>query len=344
MLMQSKKLFSVAAISALAILSTSFTVWQKPEYSFDKLRQKGFVAAKGTSIDAATKLPTRIIHKASGIALVLIPAGEFLMGSPEGESGRDKNERQHRRVIHKPFYFGETEVTVGQFRKFVEATEYQTDAERGFQENDRPGPGAFASTPDGDRDWNRTSSWQNPFPNLKEYCADDNHPVVQVSWNDAKRFAEHYALQLPTEAQWEYAARAGSKTRFFWGEAESGANGYGNFKDASGRKRFPRWNSAFAFDDGVVLLAGVGKYRPNAWKVYDLAGNVSEWTEDVYRRDYPEDGADESAIAGENNSVRVIRGAAWLDAPDFNRSAKRIGFRPQGRRDFIGFRVAMNIN
>ena len=265
------------------------------------------------------------------------------MGSPAGEEGRrDDLERQHRRVIRKPFYISETEVTVGQFRRFVAATRYRTDAERGVRENDRTGPGAFASTPDGDRDWHPAASWQNPFPNFKDYRARPDHPVVQVSWNDARRFAEHFRMRLPTEAQWEYAARAGTVTRFFWGEAEGGGRGFGNVQDAAGRRRFPRWNTSFPFDDGAAVLAPVGRYRPNAWGLYDVAGNVSEWTEDVYRRDYPADGADDAAARGGPHEARVIRGGSWLDAPDFQRSAKRIVFLPEGRRDFIGFRVVLD--
>lgn len=308
----------------------------------ESARHVEFIPADGSFTDATTGLPTRIVHKESGIALVLIPAGEFQMGSPAGEADRLGNERQHRRIISKPFYLGEIEVTVGQFRRFVRAANYQTDAERGIEESGNT-KGAFAATPDGDRRWTESAKWQNPFPNLKEYVASDDHPAVHVSWNDARRFVEHYGLQLPTEAQWEYAARAGSRTRFFWGDAESGGKGYGNVQDASGRKRFRKWNTSFPFDDGVVLLSAAGKYRPNAWGVHDMVGNVSEWCQDAYSDDYPGDGTDERAIEGDGNAPRVIRGGSWLDAPDFNRSAKRLGFYPQGRRDFIGFRVAATI-
>jgi formylglycine-generating enzyme required for sulfatase activity len=287
-------------------------------------------------------LPTRVVHRASGVVLVLIPAGEFLMGSPGEEADRSVDERRHRRVITRPFYLGETEVTAGQFRRFVLDTRYQTDAERGVEEGGH-GEGAFAATPDGDRRWTADASWRQPFPNLKEYRARDDHPVVHVSWNDARRFVEHYGLQLPTEAQWEYAARAGSRTRFFWGDEEAGGKGYGNVQDTSGRRRFARWNSSFAFDDGVVLLAPAGRYRPNAWRVRDVVGNVSEWCRDAYLKDYPADGTDERAAEGAGDAPRVIRGGSWLDAPDFQRSAKRIGFAPQGRRDFVGFRVAAGV-
>ena len=334
-------------LMVLAVLLPAFAQANRVSTKLDtnsvELQQRRFVPAERSTTDPATGLPTRIVHKGSGIILVLIPAGEFQMGSPGDEAGRLSDERRHRRIISKPFYIGETEVTVEQFRRFARATSYQTDAERGVEEGGHE-RGAFAAMPDGDREWTASASWLNPFPNLKEYCVSDNHPVVHVSWNDAKRFVEHFGLRLPTEAQWEYAARAGSRTRFFWGDAESGGRGYGNVQDASGRKRFPRWNTSFTFDDGVVILSDVGIYRPNAWRIYDMVGNVSEWCQDAFAKEYPGDGTDERAIEGEGKGPRVIRGSSWLDAPDFSRSAKRIGFLPQGRRDFVGFRVATTIN
>jgi formylglycine-generating enzyme len=287
-----------------------------------------------------TSLPTRIVHRESGITLVLIPAGQFRMGSPENEPDRGSGERQHLRVIRKPFYMGETEVTVAQFRRFVNATKYLTDAERGTEEGGHH-KGAFATIADGERDWSEVANWQNPFPNFKEYCPSDDHPVVQVSWNDAKRFADHFGLQLPTEAQWEYAMRAGTTTRFFWGDSEAGGKGYGNVKDRASKKRFSKWNLSFPFDDGSTFVNVAGSYKPNPWKLHDMVGNVQEWVQDYYQRDYPPDGADESAV--ENGVSRVMRGGSWFDAPDSQRSAKRFGFAQQSRRDFLGFRVVMKI-
>lgn len=304
---------------------------------------RGLVSREGARVEAASGLPVSAVHPASGIDLVLIPAGEFLMGSPEGEAERGRGEHQHRRIIRRPFYLGHTEVTVGQFRRFVRATGYETDAERGARENDHTNRGAFASTPDGDRTWTATAYWRNPFPILTDYRIQDDHPVVQISWNDAQRFTQHFGLQLPTEAQWEYAARAGSCSRFFWGESMEGGDGFGNFQDASGRKRFKSWNSSFPFDDGATLLSAVGRYRPNPWGIYDPVGNVSEWTADPYGREYPPAGSDEFAISPEPGPAHVMRGSSWLDSPDLSRSAKRFGFAPAGRRDFIGFRFVMNI-
>jgi formylglycine-generating enzyme required for sulfatase activity len=298
-----------------------------------------FKATLGLLILVAV-LPARIVHRESGIALVLIPAGRFQMGSPENEPDRGRGERQHWRVIKEPFYIGETEVTVEQFRRFVNATNYVTDAERGVEEGGHT-KGAFATVPDGDREWNSSASWKNPFPNLSDYRLRDDHPVVQVTWNDARRFVEHFGLQLPTEAQWEYAARAGTTTAYFWGDSPDGGRGYGNVNDTLAKKRFCNWNQSFSFDDGVELLAPVRGFKPNPWKLYDVISNVAEWCEDVYQRDYPADGADESAAGGGN--ARVMRGGSWLDPPDLYRMAKRFAFAPQGRRDFLGFRVVMKV-
>lgn len=327
-------LTGLLAMSCFPQMIALFPEQAKGNTQINKL--PGYVAADGAVIDPTTGLPTRIRHEASGIVLVLIPAGEFLMGSPESEKERSAHERQHRRVIRRPFYMGETEVTVSQFRRFVKATGYKTDAERGRPE-DGHGKGAFASVPAGDRDWSEDANWQNPFPNFKDYCLREDHPVVQVSWNDARRFCEHFGVQLPTEAQWEYACRAGSRTRFFWGDSEDGAKGYGNFKDIAYRKRFPSMGTGVSFDDGVELLAAVGSYKPNAWKLFDMIGNIEEWCQDAYGK-YPDDGADESATPGNGS---IIRGSSWLDNTFRYRSATRGGMRTESRRDFIGFRVAM---
>ena len=276
----------------------------------------------------------RLMHKESGIALVLVPAGEFMMGSPESERERVRD-RRHKRIIREAFYLGETEVTVGQFRKFVQATGYETDAERGVGEQGR---GSFAATPGGDRSWNTNATWRNPFPNLTDYRIRDDHPVVHVSWNDAQKFCEHFKFRLPTEAEWEYACRAGSTNRFPWGETEAGGEGFANVGDQTGRKRFASFNLPFPFEDGAELIAPAGSYKPNAWGLRDMIGNVEEWCEDVFGP-YPEDGADETAAKGEGGA-RVLRGSSWLGNGGNCRASARFGMRESSRRDFEGFRVA----
>jgi serine/threonine-protein kinase PpkA len=282
-------------------------------------------------------LPKRVVHSASGIALVLVPAGELLMGSPQTERDRSRDEKLHRRVVPHPFYLGETEVTHRQFRAFVEATGYLTDAERGTPE-DGHGKGAFAALPEGNREWSEAASWRNPFPNLGDPPRDDD-PVVHVSWNDARAFVTHHGLRLPAEAEWEHGARGGTRSPYFWGEDAAGAEGFANVADAAARRRFPSVNLPFPFDDGFSVLAPVGRYRPNPWGLHDMVGNVEEWCQDVFAA-YPRAGADASAAGGEG--ARVVRGAAWLDPPGNARSAHRAGMMATSRRDFIGFRVAMD--
>lgn len=298
--------------------------------------------APGAARDALTGLPTRIVQQASGITFVLIPAGEFLMGSPPSEEGRLRGEDPHRRLIRQPFYLGETEVTVAQFRRFVQVTSYQTDAERGTLVGGNT-IGSFATVPAGDRDWSAVANWQNPFPNMRDYRLRNDHPVVHVSWNDAQRFCAQYGLKLPTEAQWEYAARAGTQTRYFWGEQEADGKGYANVADLLGRQRFRGWNQGFSFSDGVTLLASVRRYRPNAWGLYDMVGNALEWVEDDYLRCYPGDGTDETAARADTDTGHVLRGGSWLDAPAYGRSAVRVTMASAARRDFIGFRVVLPI-
>lgn len=332
-----KNLYRIISLLLPTLLAVGIAVGLQPRRLPD-----GYVAVKGTVMDAATGLPKRVIHKATGIAMVLIPAGEFMMGSPKSEANRLSSEDQHRRVIRQPFYIGETEVTVAQFRRFVAATKHKTDAERG-EPIDTHGIGSFAAVPAGDREWSRAANWRNPFPNLPEYRRQDDHPVIHVSWNDAQRFSRHFGFQLPTEAQWEYAARAGTQTSYFWGEkAEDGA-GFGNVNDEQTRRRFKDVGQALPYDDGAALITKVGSYRPNAWGLYDTVGNVLEWVEDAYVQCYPGDGADESAATGDAKSGRVLRGGSWLDSPTHTRSAVRVTMLQAARRDFIGFRIVKRI-
>jgi formylglycine-generating enzyme len=291
----------------------------------------GLRPADGATTDAATGFPTRAVHDASGVTLVLVPAGEFRMG--QGKAA-------HRRVIRRPFYLGETEVTNAQYRGFVEAAGYHTDAERGVP-LDGHTTGSFAHVPSGSRagqrDWSAVASWRRPFPYLGDPPPRDDHPVVHVTWNDAAAFAAHFGLRLPTEAEWEYAARAGTTTTYPWGDDPAGGAGYANLGDQAHQRAFPAGNAPVPFDEGAATLSPVGAYKPNAWGLKDMIGNVEEWVQDTYAR-YPADGADESPVLGDGG--KVIRGRSWLDGPGMNRPAVH----REARRDFIGFRVAVSVH
>jgi len=281
----------------------------------------------------------RIEHEASGIVLRYVPPGEFTMGSPANEEGRSDDERQHRRVIEKGFYLGETEVTVGQWRRFAQGSGYRTDAERGVKYGDNR-DGGYTTKPDGGYEWHADASWENPFPLLRDYRLDDQHPVVQVSWNDATKFCTHHGLTLPSEAQWEWACRARSKTRFPWGAGEEGGERFANVADQSAKRRFSSWTT-FGFDDGQALLAKVGSYEANRYGLKDMIGNVWEWCADGYQKEYPGDGATE-APAGAGAS-RVLRGGSWYNVPAGCRAAYRGGNEPSYLSVNLGCRAARTL-
>jgi formylglycine-generating enzyme required for sulfatase activity len=241
----------------------------------------GCVAAANAPRDPKTGLPTRVIHEKCGVVLVLIPAGELVMGRADPSGGR-------KRVIREPFYLGETEVTVGQFRRFAEQAGYRSDAEQGVPEDPEGDVtvGGFSELPNGkgqQRQWHPGANWRNPLPNFADVIGEErlssDWPVVQVTWHDAKRFAAHFGFALPSEVQWEYACRAGSISTFPWGEAEAGA-AHANVGDLSFRRLLRLPEGGFPFDDRAATLAKAGSYRPNAWGLYDMIGNVDEWCED----------------------------------------------------------------
>jgi formylglycine-generating enzyme len=271
-----------------------------------------------------------------GIKLLLIPAGEFLMGSPDDDKQAfDWEKPQHRVRITRPFYLGTTEVTRGQFRRFVEATGYRTEAERDGE---------------GGRGWNEeTGRYERDTRYSWKYTGfqqTDEHPVVNVTWNDAVAFCkwlsgkEHKAYRLPTEAEWEYTCRAGTTTRFSCGDHLEGVVAVGNVADGNAKAKYPDWRT-IAAPDGVIYTAPVGRYKPNAWGLYDMHGNVCEWCGDRYDIDYygrspVEDPRDESGAS----DSRVTRGGSWSHHPGAARSAYRNWDTPRFPRDNLGFRVA----
>jgi formylglycine-generating enzyme required for sulfatase activity len=275
---------------------------------------------------------------------VFIPAGEFMMGSPEDETNRGSDEQQHKVTLAKPFYMGRYEVTVGQFKVFVRAAAYRTDAEK---------DGWAYAWKDGSLGKVDGASWQKPgFEQTEE------HPVTEVSWNDCQEFikrlnvgaglappsggqgaqrAAPLRFALPSEAQWEYACRAGSKGRFFWGGDETKAGQYANVADKTAKAEFSNW-PVFDTEDGYVFTAPVGKFQPNGLGLYDMTGNVREWCEDAYG-DYDKAPTDGTNAA--NDASRVHRGGSWLSLPQNARSADRRRFPPDYRYCNAGFRVAV---
>jgi formylglycine-generating enzyme len=288
------------------------------------------------------------------LKMVLIPAGEFMMGSGESAEataaffnktyGEDllnthlfKDEHpQHRVGITRPFYLGTYHVTRGQFRQFIADTGYKTDAEKG------EGPGTWGWDPDKKVfGINEKYSWRNAgFEQTDEY------PVVNVSWNDAVEFCrwlskkESKTYRLPTEAEWEYACRAGTTTRYYSGDDPETLVKVGNVADAAANANFPDWQYTIKANDGYVFRAPVGKFKPNAFGLYDMHGNAWQWCADWHGADYYAKSPADDPTGPDSGNVRVLRGGSWYGGPDLARSAKRLGLRPSYRLGGIGFRVA----
>jgi len=292
----------------------------------------GFRAAPGTEPEPYTNTgwAKEVIHEKTGIEMVFIPAGEFMMGSPSGESGRyDDEGPRHWVRITRPFYLGKYEVTVGQWKKFSEATGYRTEAETGG--------GAYVWT---GKEWGRRagSGWRTPG-----FAQTDDHPVTCISWNDSLRFCRWGGLEVPTEAQWEYACRAGTTTAYHWGESADAGAGWCNGADETSRKKF-NWGPTFSWSDGYVYTAPVGSFRTNAWGLYDMHGNVWEWCADWYDSGYYARSPGSDPQGPSSGKYRVLRGGSWSGAPRDSRSPNRANVTPDYADTGVGLRVAAGLD
>ncbi len=299
----------------------------------------GEAAATGGNVPPAKKqaaFPTeKVFTNSIGMKFVLIPAGEFMMGSPASEEERFDDETQHQVRITKPFYLGMYEVTVSEFRRFVDDTDYKTEAEK-------DGEGGYGwNDAEGELDSGPEYTWRN-----LGFAQADNHPVVNVSWNDAVAFCawlsknEGRAYRLPTEAEWEYACRAGTTTRFYHGDGTEDLAAVGNVADASLKQRLPTADFAITSNDGYVFTSPVGSFRPNDLGLYDMHGNVWEWCQDWYDEEYYGKSPMNDPPGPTTASGRVFRGGCWNRYARYCRSAFRYGSVPEGRDNDLGFRVA----
>ena len=273
-----------------------------------------------------------------GPTMVVIPSGSFMMGSPENEDDRAGNEGPRFRVtFERGFALARTEVTVGQFREFVEATGYRTDAEQS-------GTSRVYMARSGRVAERRGVTWQDDY--LGE-PAEDALPVVHVSWNDANAYAGWLAsatdrpYRLPTEAEFEYALRAGSQSRYWWGdnaprdEVENLTGDGDRFTDQR------EWTVAFRrYSDGYWGPAPAGSFVTNPFGLFDMGGNVMEWVVDCWHDSYVRAPDDGTAWVNPGCGRRIIRGASWNSSPEMSRSAFRISSREESTDARVGFRVA----
>ena len=273
--------------------------------------------------------------------MVVVPAGSYRMGSPSWEQGRDDDEGPvHEVTFAAPFALGVYEVTVAEFGRFVDETGYRTAAER------YPETGCRTLEQPTRNKWEYTAgrSWRD-----LEYEIEGDQPVVCVSWNDAKEYAAWLAentgmpYRLPSEAEWEYAARAESETKYHFGNDEAQLCVYGNVADETPLPNGNTWTNKAACSDGAVYPTRVGAYRPNAFGLHDVHGNVWEWTEDCWNKRYGGAPGDGSAWKSGDCAKRVLRGGSWLNAPSILRAANRLWNSSGIRNVYYGFRVARTL-
>ncbi len=263
--------------------------------------------------------------------MVAVPGGTFMLGSPPSEQGRESDEGPQMRVTIQPFAVGRFEVTRAQYAAFVRETGRAISN------------GCWTTNNAGTWEYLRGASWQSPG-----FDQTGDHPVVCVGWEDAQAYVTWIngkvsgdPYRLLSESEWEYAARAGTTTRFWWGDGERDLCFHANSGDQAARSRFSSWTAAVSCNDGHVFTAPVGfSGRESRFGLADMPGNVWEWTQDCYNSTYDLTPTYGAANTTGSCSDRVIRGGSWGSGPLVLRSALRSGDSPTNRYSILGFRLS----
>lgn len=337
---------SVPASGPTASPAEVYTAWPFDANEAAR-RQDETAKALGVPKELVLKLDANVSMK-----LVLIPAGKFVMGSSDEEQVRLRNEADaagsragnwfkhegplHEVTISKPFYMGVYHVIRGQFTAFTCDSCYRTEDE---------GWGwAIAIDGNGVEGLVGGASWKKPG-----FEQTDEHPVVCVSRNDAVAFCKWLSkktgktVTLPTEARWEYACRAGTTTAYQWGDNPDEGKGWCNAADQSYTKRFTHSKLPFSWDDGYFFTSPVGKFKPNAFGLYDMHGNAIQWCSDFYDANYYTNEKSVDPQGPRSGLYYVLRGGSWSGIPRYCRSANRTRSSPQGGSCVVGFRVVVEI-
>ncbi len=306
-----------------------------------QLRRSLEDAQRYAGLEPGQLLQDSIGSDAFGPVMVVVPSGAFLMGSPDSEKDRADNEGPRFRVnFSRGFALARNEISVGEFRTFIDQTGYVTDAERRGSSRIYMASNGSIAARDG-------VTWRNDFEGNQ---ADDALPVIHVSWNDAVAYARWLSsrtdrnYRLPSEAEFEYALRAGSQARYWWGndrpsELVENLTGDGD-RFRGGRS----WEVAFRrYSDGHWGPAPVGSFQLNPFGLYDMGGNVMEWVEDCWHDSYVRAPTDGSAWVNPGCNRRVIRGGQWSSTPEMSRSAFRLSAGPTTADARVGFRVARDL-
>ena len=246
-------------------------------------------APSSSPLKPFTVFRDRLRDGSDGPAMIVIPAGEFWMGSPESEEGRNDDERRHRVKIERPFAVGQYAVTFDEYDRFCAATGQWKPEDAG---------------------WGR-----------------GNRPVINVSWYNALDYTKWLlahtgqAYRLPTEAEWEYAARAGTETALWWGD------------------HITKYQANYELNHNGTVP--VDWFQPNPWGLYQIHGNVWEWTGSCYDENYG--GAEMQCTDNNEGGPLAVRGGSWVDRPGRVRSANRDGGTPTDRNSGVGFRLARSL-
>ncbi len=289
------------------------------------------IAAKASGA-ARTPKAGRIFRDCPGCPeMVVIPAGNFKIGSHGSEDGRDDDEGPVHQVNVAAFALGKTEITRGQFAAFVNKTKYSADDKCWTLKH-----GKFEE---------RSENWRQPG-----YPQDDKHPVACINWNDAKAYAEWLSrktgkqYRLPTEAEWEYSARGNTSTARYWGDNPDDACKYSNGADKTAQEQVhgaTSW-SIHKCTDSFAYTAPVGSFKANAFGLNDMLGNLWEWTEDSYHDSYNGAPTDGSAWQGDGKK-HALRGGSWNSSPQKVRAAIRYKNRSALRFSIFGFRLSRKL-
>jgi formylglycine-generating enzyme required for sulfatase activity len=257
----------------------------------------------------------------------VLPAGEFQQGTPAGTDALAFEMPQHKVTIAHVFAAGVYDVTVGEYSQFVAAT----------------GVGAnTCAAYDGAWRVNPSVTWRNAVESQTP-----SHPVSCVSWHEAKDYAAwlshttHQVYRLPSASEWEYAARAGSAAQVPWATPAEACS-YANVADQTAARHYQGWK-ALPCADGFVQLAPVGSFKANAFGLYDMLGNVFQWTKDCWTDDYQGAPIDGTAQSAGDCTEHELRGGSWFTQPDFVRSSYRNRFDGNYRSTSVGFRLVREI-
>lgn len=317
-----------------------------------------------SSIPAQAAPPTW--RNSIGMPFVRVPAGTFWMGSaathdtpaalaqrfpllePERFTLLADESPVHQVQISRAFYMGQHEVTVGQFRHFIAASGYQPESEAdgtgGYGYNPAYDP---ATTRRGDAFEGRNPrySWRNPG-----FAQGENYPVVNVTWNDAQALAtwlsrtEGHTYRLPTEAEWEYACRAGTRTLYPHGDDPQGLLRSANTFDQDSATHWPKWQQhALKGRDGYAFTAPVGSFAPNAFGLHDMLGNAWEWVADWHGDDTYAQGPVRDPQGPDDGNVRVRRGGSWHTWAFYARCGYRNWNSPETRYTLVGMRLVREV-